>query len=93
VSTKFDKKQNIWGQIGPALGVHWFSLYLYIKKLKTSSLKKTQRARVLVFGMKHLLVTVYQVCSNKSSGVKIFPILCGVIGFPYIYSKNLKIFF
>jgi hypothetical protein len=36
--------------------------------------------------MKYLLVGVYQVCSNKSSGVKIAFSL-------YVYSKNLKIFF
>jgi hypothetical protein len=41
--------------------------------------------------MKHLLMGVYQVCSNKGPWVKIGPAL-GVIDFPYkyVYSKNLK---
>jgi hypothetical protein len=47
--------------------------------------------------MKHLLVGVYQVCSNKNPGVKIGPARGGggVIDFLYLYIvKNfLKIFF
>jgi hypothetical protein len=43
--------------------------------------------------MKHLLVSVYQVCSNKSPWVKTSPTL-GVIDFPYMYIvKTLKKFF
>jgi hypothetical protein len=44
--------------------------------------------------MKHLLMGVYQVWSNKSLGVNIGP-APGVIDFPYnyVYGKNLKIFF
>jgi hypothetical protein len=40
--------------------------------------------------MNHLLVSVYQVCSNKSPGVKIAPAPV-VIDFPYMYVvKTLK---
>jgi hypothetical protein len=38
-------------------------------------LLKNQRGRALIFGMKHLLVSVYQVCSNKSPWAKIGPAL------------------
>jgi hypothetical protein len=34
---------------------------------------KNQREKAKIFSMKHLLVGVYQVCSNKSPGVKIGP--------------------
>jgi hypothetical protein len=46
--------------------------------------KKTQRARALIFGMKYLLVSVYQVCSNKAPGVKFNPAQ-GVINFLYMF--------
>jgi hypothetical protein len=39
--------------------------------------------------MKHLLVSVYQVCSNKSPGVKIGP-APGVIVFNYMCIVKLK---
>jgi hypothetical protein len=40
--------------------------------------------------MKYLLVGVYQVCSNKSPGVKIGPTQ-GVIVFPFMYKvKTFK---
>jgi hypothetical protein len=40
--------------------------------------------------MKHLLVSVYKVCSNKTPGVKIGPAL-GVIDFLYMcLAKTLK---
>jgi hypothetical protein len=43
--------------------------------------------------MKHVLVSVYKVCSNKYPGVKIGPAL-GVIDFPYMcIAKTKKIFF
>jgi hypothetical protein len=47
-------------------------------------LLKTERARAKIFGMKHLLVSVYQVCSNKRPGVKIGPPR-GVIAFSFMY--------
>jgi hypothetical protein len=62
------------------------------KKLKKSSFKKTKELELKIFGMKHCLVSVYQVCSIKSPGVKIGSAL-GVIDFPYLYLKKLQIFF
>jgi hypothetical protein len=60
------------------------------KKLKRFSLKKPKELVFCLFGMKHHLVRVYQVCSNNSPGVKIGPAL-GVIDFPYLYTvKTLK---
>jgi hypothetical protein len=53
----------------------------------------TQRARARIFSMKHVLMDVYQVCSNKSPGFKIGP-APGVIDFPYMcIAKTHKIFF
>jgi hypothetical protein len=42
-----------------------------LKTLKIFFLKKTQRARALIFSMKHLQVSVYQVCLNKSPWSKL----------------------
>jgi hypothetical protein len=39
--------------------------------------------------MKHLLMGVYQVCSNESPGLKIGPAL-GVIDFPYMYIEKIQ---
>jgi hypothetical protein len=39
--------------------------------------------------MKHLLVGIYQVCSNKSTGDKNGPPQ-GVIDFPYMYKAKSK---
>jgi hypothetical protein len=51
------------------------------KKLKKSSFKELELRY-----LKHLLLGIYEGCSNKSPGVKI------VIDFPYkyVYRKNLK---
>jgi hypothetical protein len=39
--------------------------------------------------MKHVVMGVYQICSNKSPGVKIGP-APGVIDFIYVNSKKFK---
>jgi hypothetical protein len=61
-------------------------------KEKKSSFKKPKELELrYLFGVKHLLVSVYQVCSNKSPGVKIGPTQ-GVIDFPYMFiGKTSKI--
>jgi hypothetical protein len=41
-------------------------------------------AKAKIFGMKHLLMSVYQICSNKSPGVKIGPAPWGHC-FPYMH--------
>ena len=41
-------------------------------KLKTV-LSKTTRHRALIFGMKHHLVDLYQVCTNYAPGAKMAP--------------------
>ena len=47
------------------------------RKNKTKSLKiffsETRRHRALIFGMKHLLMDIYQICSNYVPGVKTGP--------------------
>jgi hypothetical protein len=44
-----------------------------------------------MLSIKQLLVSVYQVCSNKGPGVKIGPTLAGVIDFPYVYIYLTKL--
>ena len=41
-----------------------FYIGLYREKMKKIFLSKTIRPRALIFGMKHHLVNLYQVCSN-----------------------------
>jgi hypothetical protein len=62
-------------KIVPHQGVIVFPFYVYSKNL---------RARAKIFSMKHLLMGVYQVCSNNGPWVKIGP-APGVIDIPYMY--------
>ena len=39
-------------------------------KLKKFFFSETRKCRALIFGMKHLLVDLYQDCSNDAPGVK-----------------------
>ena len=55
----------------PAVGVTCFTL-AYMKKI---FLSETLRPRVLIFGMLHFLVDLYQVCSNYAPGAKNGPAL------------------
>ena len=43
---------------------------LYRKLEKKNFLSETRRPRVLIFGMLHHIVDLYQVCSNNAHGVK-----------------------
>jgi hypothetical protein len=63
---------------------------LFYKNLKKSSCKISKELELRYTSMKHLLVDVYQVCSNKSPRVKIGQ-SPGAIDFPYMYIvKTLK---
>jgi hypothetical protein len=59
-------------KIGPAPGDVDFP-YMCIAKTLKIFLEKTRIARVKILSMKHLLVSVYKDCSNKSPGVKTVP--------------------
>jgi hypothetical protein len=77
-----------------SLGGHLWKLF---KKCNSTQKEKNykiffleaQRARDKISNMKHLVLSVYKVCSNKSPGVKIFPAQ-GVIDFPNMYILKLK---
>jgi hypothetical protein len=67
-------------------------MYVYSENLKKLLKKKPQRARVKILSMKHHRESVYQVCSNKSPGVKIGPARgrgdhCLSL---YVYDKAIK---
>jgi hypothetical protein len=64
VTTKFVQIKVLGTKLG-----FCFSLYVYSKNFK----KNLLTARAKIFIMKHLQMGVYQVCSNKSSWVKIGP--------------------
>jgi hypothetical protein len=55
---------------------------MYIDKTFKNLLLNIQRARAYLFTMKRLLIDFYQLCSNKSPGVKIGPVGGEVIDFP-----------
>jgi hypothetical protein len=81
VSTKFVKKKALGSKLAPPQGVIDFP---YMNKMKTyKSSLRTQRARAKIFSIKHFLMDVYQVCSNKRPVVKIGPAQ-GDIDHPYM---------
>ena len=47
-----------------------FYIGLYREKHEKIFLSKTTRPRALIFGMMHILVVFYQICSNYSPGAK-----------------------
>ena len=47
-----------------------FYIGLYRKQHEKIFLSETTRPRALIFGRKHHLVDLYQVCSNYSTGAK-----------------------
>ena len=47
-----------------------FYIGLYREKHETIFLSETTMPRALIFGMKHHLVDLYEVCANKSLGPK-----------------------
>ena len=49
--------------MGPPPG-HMFCIDLYREKRQKIFLSETKRPRALIFGMKHHLVDIYQVCSD-----------------------------
>jgi hypothetical protein len=55
-------------------------MYIVINLNKKLLLKK--RAGAKIFGIKHYLISGYQVCSNKNHGVKIGPVPGGSLFFP-----------
>ena len=55
-------------KIGPTRG-HLLKISLYREKHEKIS-SKTTRPRALIFGMKHHLVNLYQVCSNNTPRAK-----------------------
>ena len=52
---------------------HMFYIGLYSEKPEKIFLSETIRHRVLIFGMKHHLLDIYQVCSNMPLGPKMAP--------------------
>ena len=57
--------------LGPKMtlpGGHRFYIGLYMEKNEKIFLSETTRPKALVFGMKHHLVDLYQVCLNKTPG-------------------------
>ena len=52
-----------------------FYIGLYREKHENIFLSETTRPRALIFGMKHHLVDLYQVCSNLTPGGKNGPTL------------------
>jgi SPX domain protein involved in polyphosphate accumulation len=56
-------------KIGPAPGS--LILFMCIAKTYKFFFDKTQIARVKIFSMKHLPVSVFKVCSNKALGSKL----------------------
>ena len=56
-------------KIAPPLG-HMFYIGIYREKHETIFLSEITMPRALIFGMKHDLVNLYQVCSNYISGAK-----------------------
>ena len=55
------------------LGSHMFYVGLYRENLEKIFLSETTGPRVLIFGMLHYLVNLYQVCLNYMPGAKIWP--------------------
>ena len=49
---------------------HMFYIVIYRGKHETIFLSETTSSRALIFGMKHHLVNLYQVCSNYFAGPK-----------------------
>ena len=54
---------------GPTQGSHFY-IGLYTKKHEKFFSSETTSPRALIFGMKHHLVNLYQVCSNYIPGAK-----------------------
>ena len=63
---------------------------LYRKRKKI--LPEATRPRALIFGMKHHLVDLYQVCSNNAPGWK-WPCPRGHIFYVGLYRKHMKTYF
>ena len=62
--------------LGPKMappGGHIFYIGLYREKHRKIFLFETIGLRALIFGFKHHLVDLYQVCSNYAPGAKIAP--------------------
>ena len=50
--------------------VHRFYIGIYGEKYEKIFLSETKRPRALIFGMKHHLVDLCQVCSSETPGAK-----------------------
>ena len=69
---------------------HMFYIGLYREKDETIFLTEATMPRALIFGLKHQLVNLYQVCSNYISGAKNGP-APGVTYYTQAYiGKTLK---
>ena len=51
-------------------GGHMLYIDLYREKHENIFLSETTRPKAFIFGMKHHLVNLYQVCSNYTPGAK-----------------------
>ena len=60
-------------KMGPARG-HMVYIGLYKENMQKIFLSETTKARALLFGSKHHLVSLYKVCSNNAIGAKIVPL-------------------
>ena len=61
--------------------------------MKKNFLSETTRLRALMFGMKHHLVNLYQVCSNYIPGDKKWASPPGHMFYIGLWKKHEKIFF
>ena len=66
---------------------HMFYIVLYREKHEKIFLSETKRPRALIFGMKHHIVNIYQVCSNYIPGTKNGHTL--VVGFHRIFLSEI----
>jgi hypothetical protein len=87
MSTKFVQIKGLGSKISPPQGVINFPL-MYIEITYKICFRQSESTIDYIFGMKHLLVDVYQDCPNKSLRVKIGPAPWGYCYSLYVYSKT-----
>ena len=62
-----------WGQNWPRPRGHKFETYEQRRKTLKFFFSETRKCKALIFGMKHLLVDLYQDCSYDAPGIKTGP--------------------
>ena len=71
-------------------GAHMFYIGVYWEKYEKIFLSETTRPRALIFGRKHHIVNLYQVCSNYIPGAKNGPLQGSHVLHRPIKGKTLK---